>query len=140
MTQPEIRSAFVADRGVVDMPRAVETVDALVGQEITAGGGRLSIERRIGEGFAGSTWFAGKLHTTPFMPPVRVDVVVTPWSSTQTEIGLRPLTASAQMQSLRLTRFFRAAWPIVDALVERAEQAQTSAGERPAAAALKIAA
>jgi hypothetical protein len=116
MEETQIRTTFVALTGEFDFRDAVGGLEALSGQEITAGSARLTIGERVDgtENAFGSVGFTGRLHTgSALLPAITVDIVVTPWSATRTEIGVRPLGRPGW---LRTERFLRAAWPIVEAL------------------------
>jgi hypothetical protein len=117
MEDTDIRTTFVALTGKFDHFDAVRDLETLAGHEITAGSARLAIGQRVGNGddAFGYVGFEGHLHTgSALVPALKVEIVVTPWSSTRTEIGVRPL---GRLGRLRTDRFLRAAWPVVEALI-----------------------
>lgn len=137
MEETQIRSNFVALTGEFGYPEALEAVEHLAGQEITAVPARLTVGERVGNAAFGGTWFSGRLHAgSPYVPSVAVDIVVTPWSSERTEIGIRPL---ARMGSFRTARFLRAAWPVTEALLDEVAN-RVSAGAPRLLPSLKVAA
>jgi hypothetical protein len=119
MLQTEIRSAFVARTAELDYADAVGVVESLVGQEIAAGSGRLTIGARVADRPGVGAAFSGRLHTGAFLvPPVPVEIMVSPWSATRVEFGIGPLGRLGRPGSYRLNRFFGAAWPLVDTLID----------------------
>lgn len=128
MTETPITSTFVSHVAPVGFADAVEATDRLAGSAIQAGGARLELRQRIGDGLAGGLWYEGLLKTgSPWFPAVRVDVVVSPWSAGRTEIGLRPLTRIGRPDSFRAARFFEAAWAVLPALTEALHAGQVTA-------------
>jgi hypothetical protein len=134
-----IHSTFVSQVAPIGFADAAEGVDGLTGQDITAGRSRLQVKERIGDGLAGAVWYAGVLHTgSVLLPTVRVDIVVSPWSSGRTEVGLRPLSRIGRAESVRAGRFFDAAWTVLPALIDEIGAARPA--EVPAAKELEVAA
>lgn len=132
MIDAPIISSCVSDRGGFDLDDATEAVDTLVGQTIRAGTAQLVIGRRIADGIAGSACFTGRLRTgSTLLPSVAVDIVVSPWSTTRTEISVRPLGRLGRPGSLRHSRFFAAAWPVLDALIGTVAQSATARQATP---------
>jgi hypothetical protein len=107
----------VSEVAPVGFADAAGAADRLTGQEIVEGRVRLQIKERIGTGLAGAVWYEGVLHAGRFTPPVRVDVVVSPWSAGRSEIGLRPLSRIGRPESFRAGLFFSAAWAVLPRLV-----------------------
>ncbi|HWE54213.1 MAG TPA: hypothetical protein VG435_01800 [Acidimicrobiales bacterium] len=117
MIETPIRSTFVGHTAQVGFADAVDAADRLIGTEISVGSARLLVKERIGEGLAGAAWYSGVLRTgSKLVPSVRVDVVVSPWSSGRVEIGIRPLGRLGGVESLRAGRFFHAAWALLPSL------------------------
>lgn len=119
MSETRITSTFVSHVVPAGFADAAGAADRLAGTTLAAGGARLELGPRIGDGFGGAVWYEGVLRTgAAWFPTVRVDVVVAPWSAGRTEIGLRPLTRIGRPDSLRAGRFFEAAWTVLPALTE----------------------
>jgi hypothetical protein len=120
MFETPIHSSFVAQVAPVGFADAADVVEDLSGQTVGTGRARLEIGERIGNGLAGAVWYHGVLRTgAPLMPPVKVDIVVSPWAAGRTEIGIRPLGRLGRLDSLRANRFFDAAWSVMPELVDR---------------------
>jgi len=121
MVEAEIQSSFVARTVELDYADALGALGGLIGQEIRAGSARLNIEKRGTGGLSGAASFSGRLHTGSLLvPSVPVDVVVSPWSATRVEFGISPLGRVGDgSSSYRLHRFFDAAWPLVDAVIDQ---------------------
>ena len=108
------------DLGYAD---AAEAIEKLVGQEISTGSTRLVIEDQLAGDVGGATWFAGVLRSSsPLARPIRVDVVVSPWSAHRTEIGIRPLARLGHLDSLRTRRFVASAWDVLPQLTGRLDR------------------
>ena len=138
MTEAPITSTFVSHVAPLGFADAVDTADRLVGTAITAGGARLEVGDRIGQGLAGAVWYEGVLKTgSALFPTVRVDIVVSPWSAGRTEVGLRPLSRIGRADSFRADRFFDAAWAVLPVLTD---QVTTRTIETPVPADLQVAA
>jgi hypothetical protein len=106
----EIHSAFVSQVAPIGFADLAEAFDELAGTEVSAGRAKLHIQQRTGTGFAGAAYYRGTLRTgSALIPTVKVEVVVSPWSSTRSEIGLRPLSNLGHFDSLRSNRFYNAA-------------------------------
>ena len=137
MFEAPIQSTFVSQVAKLGFADATDAGDRMTGQEITASKARLEFGNRIGDGLGGAVWYAGVLRTgSPFIPAVRVDVVVSPWSAGRVEVGIRPLGRLGRGESIRANRFFDAAWAVLPELV--AELGRVA--ERPAAKVLQVAA
>lgn len=138
MFESTIRSTYVSHVVPVGFADAVEVADGLAGEEIRAGKARLQVGARIGDGLAGAVWYSGVLRTgSSLVPPVKVDLVVSPWSAGRTEIGVRPLSRIGRPESYRAGRFFDAAWALLPRLMERLTDASVPA---PAAKVFEVAA
>jgi hypothetical protein len=139
MAETQIHSAFVAKTAEFDYPDAVAALENLVGREIWSGSARLTIGERGADGLAGAASFSGRLRTGSLLfPSLRVDVVVSPWSATRVEFGIRPLGRVGRLGSFRLGRFSGAAWPMVEALIDRVGES-LSPPARPAVTLVPIA-
>jgi hypothetical protein len=104
----------------VKFPGLVQAAEQLRGQELAAGRSRLQIHGRVGDGIAGAVRFAGSLRTgSPLIPAVKVELVVSPWSSDRSEVAIHPMTSLGQLDSLRARRFFNAARSILPVVVDR---------------------
>ena len=116
----EINSAFVSQVEPTEFGRLLEAFDALAGQEVASGRARLQIAERSGTGFAGAVCYGGTLRTgSPLVPSVKVEIVVSPWSSARSEIGIRPLTNLGRFDSLRSNRFYSAARAVLQTLFDK---------------------
>lgn len=115
----EIHSAFVSQVAPVGFADLAEGFEKLAGTEIVAGKAKLQIHDRSGTGFADALYYRGALRTgSALVPTVKVEIVVSPWSSSRSEIGLRPLTNLGHFDSLRSNRFYDAARAVVARLFE----------------------
>jgi hypothetical protein len=116
----EIQSAFVSQVEPIEFGELAGAVEVLSGQEIASGRSRLQINDRSGSGLAGAVYYRGTLRTgSPLIPTVKVEIVVSPWSSTKSEIGIRPLTNLGRFDSMRSNRFYSAARAVVQALFDQ---------------------
>lgn len=116
----EIQSAYVSQVEPIEFGDLADAVGALSGEEITSGRARLQINERSGNGLAGAVYYLGTLRTgSPLIPTVKVEIVVSPWSSTKSEIGIRPLTHLGRFDSMRSNRFYSAARAVVQALFDQ---------------------
>ena len=140
MFDTQIHTTFVATGAEVARADAVEVLEGLVGDEIKAGSARLLIEAEGRPGAFDSVSWRARLRTGFVLSPsIPVEVVVTPWSASRTEIGISPLGRVGRPGSLRLSGFFRAAWPVVDALIQRVVTSAPVTSDR-AAPVLQVAA
>lgn len=106
----EIHSAFVSQVEPIEFDVLSGAFAELAGQEVAAGRATLHIGAPTGTGFAGTVYYGGTLRTGSFLvPSVRVEIVVSPWSSSRSEIGIRPLSGLGSFDSLRSNRFYNAA-------------------------------
>lgn len=116
----EIHSAFVSQVAPVGFADLAVAFDQLAGTEISAGKARLQIQGRTGSGFAQTVYYRGVLRTgSRLVPSVKVEIVVSPWSASRSEIGLRPLTHLGHFDSLRSNRFYQAARTVLSAVFDR---------------------
>lgn len=116
----EIHSAFVSQVAPVGFADLTDAFEQLDGTEISAGKARLQIQPRTGTGFAETAYYRGVLRTgSRLVPSVKVEIVVSPWSASRSEIGLRPLTSLGSFDSLRSNRFYQAARTVLAAVFER---------------------
>jgi hypothetical protein len=139
MAEAPIISTFVSHVVPLGFADAADAADRLAGTDVTAGRVRLEVKERIGDGFAGAVWYRGVLHGSgALLPPVRVDIVVSPWSAGRTEVGLRPLSRIGRADSFRAGRFFAAAWAILPRFTE--ELAARRATGAPAPTGVRVAA
>jgi hypothetical protein len=133
MTEAPIHSTFVSQVAGIGFADAADAAGRLAGQEVAAGRARLLVKERIADGLAGAVWYSGVLHTGSLLvPTVKVDIVVSPWSSGRTEIGLRPLSRIGRPESLRAGRFFQAAWSVLPTLIDSLQTAQPAVVRREA--------
>ena len=113
----EIHSAFVSQVEPVEFELLSRAFDGLAGAEVTAGRATLQVGAPTGTGFAGTVYYSGTLRTGSLLvPSVKVEIVVSPWSSTRSEIGIRPLTHLGSFDSLRSNRFYSAARSVLQAV------------------------
>ena len=120
MFETPIHSSFVSQVAEIGFADGADALEGLAGSRIGTGPVRLEVGERIGTGLAGAVWYSGVLRTGSLLiPSVKVDVVLSPWSAGRTEVGIRPLTRLGRFDSLRATRFFNAAWPVLGQLTAR---------------------
>jgi hypothetical protein len=92
----------------------------LPGRELTQDRARLIVHGRVGTGLAGAVRYAGTLHTTSApLPPVKVEVVVSPWSADRSEVAIQPITRLGHLESRRANRFYQAARAVLPVLIDR---------------------
>ena len=116
----EIHSAFVSQIEPIEYDDLAGGFDELAGQQINAGQATLHIGERSGTGFAGAAYYSGTLRTGSLLvPSIKVEIVVSPWSSTRSEIGIRPLTNLGPLDSLRSNRFYGAARAVLRVVFEQ---------------------
>jgi hypothetical protein len=120
--------------GFADLAQAA---GELPGQELNSGSARLNVNRLVGTGLAGGIRFGGTLRTSSgLFPSIKVEVVVTPWSASRSEVAIHPMTNLGHLDSLRANRFYKAARSILPVVIDRLDAALPA--EAPAA--LKLAA
>ena len=116
----DIYSAVVSQvipMGFADLAQAAED---LAGVDIASGQARLKIHGHAGAGAVGAIRFAGTLRaSSPLLRSVKVEVVVSPWSAGQSEVGIQPLGNLGSFDSIRFDRFFKAANSILPVLIDR---------------------
>jgi hypothetical protein len=116
----KVYSAVVSQVVPVGFADLAEAADQLSGQEVAEDRVRLTVKAHAGTGLAGATRFAGTLGTSAgLFPPVKVEMVVSPWSAGWSEVAIHPVGNLGQFDSLRAKRFFKAAHSILPAVVER---------------------
>jgi hypothetical protein len=107
---------------VVPQPFAAlaEQTGELPGQELTADRFRLKVHDRVGDGLDGAVRYAATLRTASvLLPPIKVEVVISPWSADQSDVAIHPMTNLGRSGSLRANRFFEAARTILPAVIDR---------------------
>lgn len=115
----KIYSAVVSQVVPVGFADLAQAAEALPGQEFAHDRARLQVHDPAGAGLAGAVRFSGTLTTSALLPPVKVEVVVSPWSAERSEVAIHPLTNLGLFDSLRAKRFFKAAYSIIPDVVER---------------------
>ena len=116
----EIHSAFVSQVVEAAFPDVADAFGQLAGTQTSSGKTRLHIQDRTGTGFAGTGYYRGVLRTgSALVPTVKVEIVVSPWSATRSEIGIRPLSNLGRFDSLRSERFYRAARSVLAPVLAR---------------------
>jgi hypothetical protein len=115
----KIDSAVVSQVVPVGFADLAQVADVLPGEEITEDRIRLKVHGRVGTGLAGAIHFGGTLRTSGLLPSVEVEVVVSPWSASRSEVAIHPLTNLGQLDSLRANRFFKAARSILPVMIDR---------------------
>jgi hypothetical protein len=129
----KVYSAVVSEVVPVGFADLAEAADQLLGQDLTDGRIRLNVHDRVGTGLAGAIRLAGTLRTaSALLPPMKVEVVVSPWSSDRSEVAIHPVTNLGHFDSLRANRFFKAAGSILPVVIDRLN-AQLPVEEAPAA-------
>lgn len=115
----EIHSSVVPQVVPVGFADLAQAADRLPGSVVADGETRLEVEGRAGPGFADAVRYRGTLRTSALLPPLKVEVVVSPWSAGKSEVAVHPVTNLRRLDSLRAKRFFKAALAILPALVDR---------------------
>jgi hypothetical protein len=128
-----IYSAVVSEVVPVGFRDLAQVADRLPGREFTDGHARLNVQGPVGYGLAGAIRFAGELKTSALLPSVKVEVVISPWSATRSEVAIHPVSNLGHFDSLRANRFFKAARSIVPLVVDHL------AAELPVEAPVKLA-
>lgn len=114
---------FVSNVAEVGYADAVEAMETRVGHEVVVGGVRLHLQVQTVDSVSGMTWMSGVLHTgSALSRPVKVDVVLSPWSAHRTEVGIRPISRTGAPDSLRTRRFLDAAWAVLPELTARVSE------------------
>jgi hypothetical protein len=101
--------------GFEDLAKAAEE---LPGSDVAEGQVRLEVRGRVGTGLAGGIRFGGTLRTTSWLPPVQVEVVVSPWSAGCSEVAIHPISNIGQLDSRRANRFYEAARSVLPLVVD----------------------
>jgi hypothetical protein len=115
----KIYSAVVSEVVPVGFADLAQAADELPGMEITADRARLKVHGRLGTGLAGASRFAGTLRTTsPLLPSLKVEVVVSPWSPGRSEVAIEPITNLGELDSLRANRFYNAARSVLPEVID----------------------
>jgi hypothetical protein len=125
--------SHVVPVGFADLAHSAEQ---LPGRDFVGDRARLKVHGLVGTGLAEAVRYGGTLRTTAVLPPIKVEVVVSPWSAGQSEIAIHPITELGQVDSLRANRFFKAAGAILPLVIDQLN-AELS---RDAPAALQLAA
>jgi hypothetical protein len=115
----KIYSAVVSQVVPVGFADLAQAADELPGQELTEDRAKLKVNGRVGAGLAGSIRLAGTLRTSALLPPVKVEVVVSPWSAGRSEVAIHPISNLGQLDSVRSSRFFTAARSILPVMIDR---------------------
>jgi hypothetical protein len=116
----EVHSPVVSQLVPVGFADIAHAADKLPGQKLSEDRIRLKVHGRVGTGLPGAIRYAGTLWTTsaPF-PAMKVEVVVSPWSASQSEVAVHPITNLGQFDSLRASRFFKAAYSMLPVVIDR---------------------
>lgn len=115
-----IHTAVVSQVVPVGFADLAQAAEQLPGCEITEDRVRLKVDAPVGTGFVGAIRFAATLRTpTALLPPLKVEVVVSPWSTGRSEVSIYPMANLGQFESLRATRFFKAARAVLPAVIDR---------------------
>ena len=115
----QIHSSVVPQVVPVGFADLAHAADRLPGSVVAEGDTRLEVEGRAGLGLADAVRFRGTLRTSALLPPLKVEVVVSPWSAGKSEVAIHPVTNLHRLDSLRAKRFFKAALSILPVLVDR---------------------
>jgi len=127
------RSGWYVSR-VVNLPRDRAESLGLLGGLVTPSGASLRLgepverERQLDEhrSYSGTLSFPGLLSTK-----VKVELVVTRYSGSLAEVGLRPVSRVPQRR-LSAERYFEAAWAVLDGVARAGQDAQVApAAEGP---------
>lgn len=132
-----IQSAVVSQVVPVGFADLAQAADELPGEELADDRVHLHVLGRLGSGQLGAVRFAGTLRAAPtVIPPMKVEVIVSPWSANRSEVAIRPLTNIGEFDSLRANRFFNAAHSILPTVIEHLTEeapAEVRAALEPAA-------
>ena len=115
----EIHTSVVSQVVAVGFADLAQAADLLPGSEVTQGRTRLKVGKSAGPGLAGAVRFDATIRTSPVVPALRVEVVVSPWSAGRSEVAIHPVTGLGQLDSLRTKRFVRAALSVLPGLIDR---------------------
>jgi hypothetical protein len=116
----KIYSAVVSQVVPVRFADLAQAAETLPGLEFSEDRARLQIHGSAGAGLAGAVRYRATLRTTAaLLPPMKVEVVVSPWSAGRSEVAIQPLTRLGQLDSLRSHRFFKAARAVLPAVIDR---------------------
>jgi hypothetical protein len=115
----KVHSAVVSQVVPVGFDDLVQAIGELPGHELAEDRTRLKLYGRVGTGLAGAIRFAATLQTFALLPPVKVEVTVSPWSADRSEVAIHPITNLGRLDSLRANRFYKAALAILPVIVDR---------------------
>jgi hypothetical protein len=115
-----VYSAVVSETVRAGFADLAQAAGKLSGQELTQDRASLTVHGPIGTGLAGAIRFSGTLRTSsPLLPSVKVEVVVSPWSAGRSEVAIHPITHLGDLDSFRAKRFFNAARSILPLVIDR---------------------
>lgn len=126
----QIQSSVVPQVVPVGFADLAQAADRLPGSVVAEGDTRLEVEGRAGAGLADAVRYRATLRTSALLPPLKVEVVVSPWSAGKSEVAIHPVSNLRGLDSLRAKRFFKAALSVLPVLVDRL--AVEAAGDVPA--------
>ena len=116
----QVCSAVVTQVVPVGFADLAQAAGELPGQELTDDRIRLKVHGPAVTGLAGAIRVAGTLRSTAaLLPSVKVEVVVSPWSTGRSEVAIQPVTNLGRLDSLRAKRFFKAARSILPVVIDR---------------------
>ena len=115
----EIHSSVVPQVVPVGFADLAQAADRLPGTAVAKGDTRLEVEGRAGAGLADAVRYRATLRTAALLPPLKVEVVVSPWSAGKSEVAIHPVSNLRRLDSLRAKRFFKAALTVLPVLVDR---------------------
>ena len=115
----KIYSAVVSQVVPVGFADLAQAADKLPGAEITGERARLTVHDHAGTGLAGAIRLSATLRTTPLLPSMKVELVVSPWSAGRSEVAVHPISSLGPLDSMRSSRFFEAARSVLTAAIDR---------------------
>ncbi|HUJ67603.1 MAG TPA: hypothetical protein VLX59_18805 [Acidimicrobiales bacterium] len=115
-----VYSAVVSETVEAGFADLAQAAGHLPGQEVKQDRTSLTVHGPLDPGLAGAIRFSGTLRTSsPLLPSVKVEVVVSPWSAGRSEVAIHPLTHLGDLESFRARRFFNAARSILPLVIDR---------------------
>lgn len=118
MSQTAVQT-FVGSTIALGYADAAEAAERLPGRDIAAGSAHLVLGDGPAESLGSTLTLQGVLHTgSPLVRPVRVELVLSPWSASRTEVGIRPSSKLGHTESVRTRRYLDAAWTVLPRLID----------------------
>lgn len=115
----KIYSAVVSRVVPVGFADLAQAAEELPGREVVKDRTWLKVKGGLGTGLVGAIRLGGTLRTSSLLRPVKVEVVVSPWSAGRSEVAIQPVTNLGQFDSLRTRWFLKAAHSLLPLVIER---------------------